>query len=278
MMEEDNEIAQDELTEDEQILVRLGDWLRETRAEAAALDEDNSFASNSATGEYGLYQLVEAFTTLRHEVNLQTRSSRGLEDQTKSLLPAVQQAIEALRSIEPQETQAAWNAAKPLATALADLDEALQRGLAQTERVVATLQVEPEVDALARLDAAFAAQSSFARWWHGGFFQRLRTPLAAVEPKPQRQAALAALLDGYRLIQKRLAQSLQAVGISRLRTVGQPVDPEQMIVVEVVESERYPAETVCDELRSGYLWKGRLLRCAEVRATRSRNAEPVEQD
>ncbi|WP_425617837.1 nucleotide exchange factor GrpE [Anatilimnocola sp. NA78] len=255
--------------EEQQILERLGHWLREVREEAALVERvQPSPATIPAPEEFGLYQLVEAFTTLRHEVNLQTRSSRGLEDQTKALLPALQQALDALRAIEPQEARAAWNAAKPLALALAELDESLQRGREQTERAVATLQANSESNTLARLDAAYAQQSWLTRLCHGRYFQRLRAELVVQQAPSQRSDLLAALVDGYRLIQKRLAQSLQVAGISRIRTVGQLVDPEQMVVLEVVDSERYPAETVCEEIRSGYLWKGRLLRCAEVRATR----------
>jgi len=256
--------------EDQQVIERLGEWLREVRSQA--LPEYGNVQGPPQpvlpAGDFGLYQLVEAFTTLRHEVNLQTRSTRGLEDQTKSLLPALQEAIEALRSVEPKETQAAWNTAKPLAIALAELDEALERGHEQTERVAVSLLAQPDDELLARLDQGHARQSSLSRLLHGGYFRRLRAQLAEPQPRNDRQKLLAALLDGYRLIQKRLGQGMQAVGITRMRTKGLPVDPEQMIVVEVVETDELPAETVCDELRAGYLWKGRLLRCAEVRATR----------
>ena len=39
-----------------------------------------------------------------------------------------------------------------------------------------------------------------------------------------------------------------------------------MIVIEVVEDPDRPPGTVVKELRSGYTWKGRLLRYAEVQA------------
>jgi molecular chaperone GrpE len=227
-----------------------------------------------AEGEIGLYQLVEAFTTLRHEINLQTRSARGLEDQTKSLLPALEQAIGALKSIAPKEGQAAWNAGKPLALALAELDEALERGRGQTERAVASLLIEPDTLLLTGLDEYHARQTWVTRLLHGWYYRQLRDQLTALSPQSEqarvnRRSILQALLDGYRIIQKRLSQVMQSAGITRIRTKGQPVDAAQMVVVEVVEADDVPAETVCDEIRAGYLWKGRLLRSAEVRATRS---------
>ncbi|MBC7852227.1 MAG: nucleotide exchange factor GrpE [Pirellulaceae bacterium] len=268
-----------ESCEDQQILERLGQWLREVRAEEAAAGGNGESPREvvPAAGNFGLYQLVESFTTLRHEVNLQTRSTRGLEDQTKSLLPALQQAIEALRSVEPKEAQVAWKAGQALAIVLADLDEALQRGHEQTERAVASLLSEPDDELLARLDEGHARLSWLTRLLHGRFLRQLRRQLEVPQPGRNRQALLDALLDGYQLIQKRLTQGLQSVGISRIRTEGRPVDPEQMIVVEVVETDDLPAETVCEEIRAGYLWKGRLLRSAEVRATRSvaKEGEPA---
>jgi molecular chaperone GrpE len=258
-----------ESCEDQRIMERLGEWLREVRAQSIPENGNSPWPPEPVpSGEFGLYQLVEAFTILRHEVNLQTRSSRGLEDQAKALLPALQQAIEALRSVEPKESQAAWNSGKSLAILLAELDEALHRGHEQTERVVASLLAEPDEELLARLDEEYAHQSWLSRLLHGGYFRRLRGQLAAPRPRLDRQKLLAALLDGYRLIQKRLAQGMQGVGITRIRAEGSPVDLDQMIVVEVVETDDFPAETVCEEIRAGYLWKGRLLRSAEVRATR----------
>jgi molecular chaperone GrpE len=262
----------DDESADQQILQRMGEWLREFRAHSLPIGRNGQAIeqprSAAAESEVGLYQLVEAFTTLRHEVNLQTRGSRGLEDQAKSLLPALQQATEALRSVEPQEAQAAWNAGKSLALALAELDEALARASEQTDRAVARWLAEPANELLARLDETQARQSWLGRLLHGRYFQRLRNQLAITRPRGERQAALEAVQSGYRLIHRRLAQNMKAAGITRIRAVGEPVDPEQMIVVEVIQSDSLPAETVCEEIRAGYLWKGRLLRSAEVRATR----------
>jgi molecular chaperone GrpE (heat shock protein) len=42
-----------------------------------------------------------------------------------------------------------------------------------------------------------------------------------------------------------------------------------MRVIEVIDDPTRPPETVVDELRAGYQWKGITLRPAEVRATKS---------
>lgn len=275
---------------DEQLLERFGRWLRATRAaaeqqaaEAAQLDSDAAEPSDASAGrsdeaggqapaapaprDFGLYRLVEEFTALRHEVKLQTKSARGLDAQTELLAAALKQAIEALRTIEPREAQAAWSAGKAFALALAELDEALDRGRRQTERAIVALTEGPCDDLLARLDE-FHRRSWWRRLCHGGYFRELRGLVAREQQRRPQAALLEALLDGYRLIQKRLAHTLATEGIVPIFAAGCPVDPEQMVVTEMVDVDDRPAGLVYDELRRGYTWKGRVLRYAEVRATR----------
>ena len=257
--------------DDEALLNRLGQWLRETRVEASQFSQNGSSPINAAEAapDVGLYRLVEEFTALRHEVKLQTRSSRALEDQAETLATSLRQAIDALRSIEPKEAQAAWSAGKALATILAELDDALDRGRQQTEKVVMQLAEETSGNAAALATDFHVSQSWFSRLLHGGYHRRLLAWIDQAADPLRRAALLEALLDGYRLIQKRLAQALAAEGILRIDAVGRPVDPEQMVVVDVVDSDELPGGVVYDELRRGYTWNGRVLRYAEVRATRA---------
>src|SRR5262249_50744157 len=117
----------------EEMLARFRDWLREARTE---LEETNHelAPTDAEVHEVGLYQLVEEFTALRHELKLETKSSRILQEQTQSAVAALGQATEQSRAVEPKEAQAAGAAGKSLAEALADLDEALDRGRTEIER------------------------------------------------------------------------------------------------------------------------------------------------
>jgi molecular chaperone GrpE len=257
---------------DEQLLRRFGEWMRETREEAARIDnrgDDTACVEREVPAAgFGLYRLVEEFTALRHEVKLQTKSSRGLDEQATSLAASLNQALEALRSVQPKEAQAAWTAGQGLARALAELDEALDRGRAQTEKAAATLAGEPGMQWIAKLDAWHAGLSSWRRWRHAAYYRELRELIEREGRRPRQATLLAALVDGYRLIQKRLTQTMLAEDIARIDTVGWPVDPERMVVVDVVDVADSPPGLVHDELRRGYTWKGRLLRQAEVRTTR----------
>jgi molecular chaperone GrpE len=80
--------------------------------------------------------------------------------------------------------------------------------------------------------------------------------------------SLDALLAGYAMSLQRLQRTLEQLGLEPVAAVGEPFDPEVMEVVEVVvEPERFGA-IVLDEVRRGYVWRGRVLRYAQVRVAK----------
>jgi molecular chaperone GrpE len=250
--------------DDEALLGRFRQWLGEARAEADAAPPE---AGGAGDRDVGLWRLAEEFTALRHEVKLQTKSARGLQEQAEALLPALGRAIEAFQGVAPREAQAAWAAAKPLAEALADLDEALDRGRGQLEAVRGRLVEGAAAELRAALEAAFARRSWFGRLRARPYHDELVATLARDGLGPRREL-LDALIEGYGLIQARLRRAMAAEQVDRINTVGGPVDPDRMTVIEVVDAPGLPPGEVVDEVRRGYLWRGRVLRYAEVRAAR----------
>jgi molecular chaperone GrpE len=259
--------------EDATLLAQFRQWLHRTRAEAdeAALAIEGLPPAVDEGRAVGLYRLVEEFTALRHELKLQTKSTRGLQEQAEALLRALSQAIEQFRAVEPREAQAAQAAGRPLAEALADLDEALDRGRGEIEKARRRI-VEDSAQALEAALAALDALHARRRWpWR----RALRPYHEQVKEIVRREAPglhrglFDALLEGYGLIQSRLQRALAAEQIRRIACVGRPVDPDCMTVIEVVDEPDRPAGEVVEELRRGYTWKGRVLRFAEVRAVRT---------
>ncbi|WP_406698195.1 nucleotide exchange factor GrpE [Singulisphaera sp. Ch08] len=254
--------------DDDTLLDHFRQWLQEARAEAEALDVQGTgvIDPGAEVREVGLFQLIEEFTALRHELKLQTRSTRGLQEQSESILGAMQQAIDQFRSVEPRETQAAWSAGKPLAEALADLDEALERGRLEIEKGTRRLIEEPVQTVLSAFDEHYARLSWFRRRLIKSYHERTKE---IVRHQGQvRREVVEALLEGYGLIQTRLRRALKSERIHAIECLNRPVDPELMTVVEVVEDPDRPPGVVVSELRRGYTWQGRLLRYAEVRASR----------
>jgi molecular chaperone GrpE len=91
---------------------------------------------------------------------------------------------------------------------------------------------------------------------------------------PTRQAAdrvrevLGSLLTGYTMSLQRLERTLQQHGLEPIPCAGQRFDPEQMEVVEVV-ADAGRAGQVVEEVRRGYLWRGRVFRFAQVKVARA---------
>jgi molecular chaperone GrpE len=264
--------------DDEALLDRFRDWLRAAREEARAIDSQPvpSATEFETEPEVGLFRLVEEFTALRHELKLETKGSRNLNEQVEALLPVLRQAIDQLRSVAPREEQVLQAVARPMAEALADLDESLERGRLEIEKArdrLAALAASTVAD----LDAIFARQRWYRRWWHSSYHGQVREFVGG-RPSEGQTEIFSAFLEGYGLIQARLRKALVAGQVSRIDCVGQPVDPTRMTVLEVVDAVNQPPGHVVDEVRRGYTWRGRVLRYAEVRAARERASQPVPEE
>ena len=254
--------------DDENLLARFRQWLEEARCEADfAARSPEPFAAEAEAPAVGLYRLVEEFTALRHELKLQTKSTRGLQEQTEAVLPAMRQAIEQFRSIEPRTAESPTAAGKSLAVALADLDEALERGRVEIEKARPRLVEQPDAALVAALDAHLARQWWYRRLWYRSYHAAIRAIVVRQGPET-RLPFFEALLEGYDLIRSRLRRTLQSEQVERIESLGRPVDPERMLVLEVVEDPDRPPGEVIEEVRRGYTWKQRVLRPAEVRASR----------
>lgn len=261
----------------EALLARFRAWLERARADTASPEGDSAptvgdfsgvspLARGASASGAGLLELVREFTALRHEVKLQTKSSRSLEECAAQALAALDEAAAQFRGVEPREAAAADRAAEPFVEALVELDEAVERGRAAVENARRRIE-EKSADAFAAQWEELAARLPY---WK----RRLcRAWLRDAQDLGRRQAAemlavLDSLQDGYAMLRNRLQKILVQREIARIDCLGEPADPHCVTVVEAVEdSDRLPG-TVVEILRPGYLWKGAVFRFAEVRAVR----------
>ena len=211
--------------------------------------------------------MVEEFTALRQELKLQTKSGRSLIDQTESTVSALRQAMEQFRAVETKLSQAAGAAGKSLAEALADLDEALDRGHREIDRARTRIASEP----IRALERALNELHSQRSWIRRRLLRAYHNEVLEVVGRAglARDDMFDSLLEGYGLIQKRLRRVMTAEQIQRINCEGAAVNPELMNVIDVVDDSRYRPGTVVKELRRGYTWKGRVIRYAEVQAVRT---------
>ena len=180
------------------------------------------------------------------------------------MVAGLRQAIDHFRSVEPREARAAWPAGNPIAEALADHDESHARGRREIERISRRLREESTLALDDSVDERFRRQTWLRRLLTADYHRQVQNVVRGAGW--MRGELLDAIIEGYGLIQARLTRVMAAEQIERIDCEGHRVDPERMIVLQVVDVPDRPPGTVVKELRSGYTWKGRLLRYAEVEA------------
>lgn len=72
-------------------------------------------------------------------------------------------------------------------------------------------------------------------------------------------------LEGFSLIQRKLASTLERQGITPIQAEGQPFDPALHQAVLMEAADGVPSGTVLQELQKGYLLDGKVLRPAMVK-------------
>lgn len=226
----------------------------------------------------GLRQLCEALIALRHEVKLQTKNSRGQEELVQRALQGLADATRVFQEAQATPAVEVVEAARETAETLIEWHEAVSRGFqafesfrAQCRSAVASRKVESRQD---DWQAVWSRLPRWKRWLLGSDLARgnLSSP-PKESPAPSQTMEFLTDLDrlaqGFALIQARLERSLKEYQVQRISCLGRPVDPSLVSVVELVDDPTAPPESVVAELRPGYLWRGAVLRYAEVRATRS---------
>jgi len=77
------------------------------------------------------------------------------------------------------------------------------------------------------------------------------------------------ILEGVEMVRGKLGKLLDGEGVSPIDAVGKPFDPHLHEAVLEVETRDQPDGTVVEEVRRGYLYKGRLLRASMVKVARN---------
>jgi molecular chaperone GrpE len=73
-----------------------------------------------------------------------------------------------------------------------------------------------------------------------------------------------ALLDGIKMVQKKLDNLLAKEGLERLECVGKPFDPNKHEILAQVPTNDHQSGTVLEEARKGFIFNGKVLRPSVV--------------
>jgi molecular chaperone GrpE len=69
-----------------------------------------------------------------------------------------------------------------------------------------------------------------------------------------------ALLDGIKMVYKKLVDILTKEGLEHLECVGKPFDPNKHEILTQVPTNNHQSGTVLEEARKGFVFKGKVLR------------------
>jgi len=234
------------------------------RANPSATLSATSPASSQSVELLGAVDIVEAFTALRHELKLQVRSGRETQQALSDGLQKIEQKIEQRMAAAQTATSAGSADGRKFAEAIADIDESLQRAV---ESLISSFSsAKGESTRLTGFDAAVKQAPWLARKFASSIFSDLRKILEQVEQESRAaENSRRTMLQGFELLVARMRRQMQQCEIERIDVVGKAFDAEYMNAIDMIDAPKVAKSHVAEQLRPAYLWRGNLLRCADVR-------------
>ncbi len=76
-------------------------------------------------------------------------------------------------------------------------------------------------------------------------------------------------VTGVLYVEKQLEQIFESLGVTKIKTVGEPFNPQLHEAVETEHSDTIPADHITQELESGYMLGDKVLKPAKVKVCAS---------
>ena len=224
--------------------------------------ENTSFEEDQPqeeTPQFGVVDIVEAFTAMRHEWRGQTKESRQLAEQ-------IQAAVATLQDLETKRLERASESSSPageeskkFVQLIVETDHQFTRAVRAIEQAEAHRRLREAEDARA-VERYYATLSAPARWLARPLFNFLTEQRQTREQTSENPA-----LEGLNLVLARLRRLMKELDIERIETEGQPFDAQTMNAIGTMESAEHPSGHVAEQLSPCYRWHGQVFRFADVR-------------
>lgn len=75
--------------------------------------------------------------------------------------------------------------------------------------------------------------------------------------------------EGVEMILNQLHKLLKDNGVEKVKTIGERFDPHIHEAIATIETDKYEEDIIAEEISSGYLINGKLLRAAKVRISKN---------
>ena len=207
----------------------------------------------------GAADIVEAFTILRHEIKLQVRGGRELQQSLQESLQRLEQ-----RMATPPTVAESVHENRKMAEVIAEIEESLHRAI---ESIVQQPEIAPsESNVLHRYDQLVSNAPWIAKTFAGKWLEDLRAGLAqSIFAAKQTEPTQDATYRGLDLLLARVHRLMKQCDIERVDVLHLPFDSETMNAIDLIVDPSVPSTHVAQQLRPLYRWRNKPLRCAEVR-------------
>lgn len=233
-------------------------------------------ASDETGSQFGLLDVIEAFTAMRHEYRNQTKESRAVADglnaastQTELFTRRIETAIQELQQQiqRPQSTPAGDDEKRntKLAVCLAEFDHMVSRSVDMATRslVNQTGSDTPTASATERLGKLGPIARFFCRSFAAEIDQDRESDVQNIAE--QRRRVIGNITAGLSMTTDHLRRQLTQHGIERIDVLGRPFDAETMRAVEVIDHVDGPPGHVAEQLSPAYRYNNRIILFADVR-------------
>lgn len=194
---------------------------------AEFLDSSTECASEPG-GEVDLFTLFTELAALRSEVRLESRQFRTALDDFRKAFDTIAVSTEdigaGIRRLEASDNSRDNGEFRTLLAGILDIH-----------------------DRVADAASAMGGNPGFFSFLCGAMTRRHR-----------------AHVQGIKMLERRILEFLASCDVRRIESVDMKFDPDVMKAVGFEVSESHEDGTVCRERRAGFMWRGRVLRPAEV--------------
>jgi len=214
-------------------------------------------ASSESTFQPGLLEIVEAFTGMRHEWRTQSKQGRELGQSIKEsteLMASIEATLDQKLSAVSSESDS-----KNLISLIIDMDIGLTRAVEAIDGIRETRKFETA----SMIQSSFQQSGIMARWFARKFYRQL---IDGVES--QLDARPDSTLEGLKLLLNRLRRMMSENDLTRVETIGTAFDGVTMKAISTVDSEQFNAGIVAEEINPAYIYRGDIVRLAEVRVAK----------
>ena len=234
--------------------------------EPMLVSQSNSHDAISSTADplpelLGAVDIVEAFTVLRHELKLQVRNGRELQQSLVASLQQIEQRIASQNTVNDSQSS---SESRRMVEAIIEIEESLQRALDSLKKSAATKTSDRSITS--NFDELVSNASWLTRKFAGRLLSVIRASLenASAENKAA-ENSMKSTYQGFELLLARIHRQMKQCEIERMNVLQKPFDAELMNAIDRIDSVSVPSTHVAEQLRPAYLWRGEVIRYAEVR-------------